>query len=132
MFYFLHYFAHDSLYLSDKCLSSYLRKYVSGKLPTYPSPNLTLNLTSHFGRNVRFEEGKVGSFPETYIDPKMLYILQGAGNIQILVKTCLRSVNVLNRKSSWLHKRFRPRVFKTRKLPFLGRRRGKGGEMAGS
>ena len=45
--------------------------YASGKLPTYPSPNLTLTLTSLFGQNVRlFGEGKVDSFPETYIDLK--------------------------------------------------------------
>ena len=31
--------------------------FVSGKLPTYPSPNLTLPLTSHFGQNVRFGTG---------------------------------------------------------------------------
>ena len=43
--------------------------YVSGKLSTYPSPNLTLTLTSRFGQNARFGEGKVGSFPETYIEP---------------------------------------------------------------
>ena len=30
---------------------------VSGKLPTYLSPNLTLALTSFFGQNVRFGEG---------------------------------------------------------------------------
>ena len=28
--------------------------YVSEKLPTYPSLNLTLTLTSRFGKNVRF------------------------------------------------------------------------------
>ena len=31
--------------------------YVSGKLTTYPSPNLTLTLTSHFGQNVGLGEG---------------------------------------------------------------------------
>ena len=30
--------------------------YVSEKLPTYPSPNLTLTLTSRFEQNVRFGE----------------------------------------------------------------------------
>ena len=29
----------------------------SGKLPTYPSPNLIFALTSFFGQNVRFAEG---------------------------------------------------------------------------
>ena len=31
--------------------------YVSGKLPTYPSPNPTLTLTSHLGQNVGLGEG---------------------------------------------------------------------------
>ena len=31
--------------------------YVSGKLPTYPSPNLTLTVTYHFGQNVLFWKG---------------------------------------------------------------------------
>ena len=31
--------------------------YVSGKLPTYPSPKPTLTLTSHFGQNVGLGEG---------------------------------------------------------------------------
>ena len=44
----------------------------SGKLPTYPSRNLTLTLTSFFGQNVRFGEGEVGSFSETIMDPKSL------------------------------------------------------------
>ena len=30
---------------------------VSGNLPTFPSPNLTLTLTPFFGQNVRFGEG---------------------------------------------------------------------------
>ena len=30
--------------------------YVSGKLTTYLSPNLTLTLTSHFGQNVGLGE----------------------------------------------------------------------------
>ena len=42
--------------------------YVSGKLPTYPSPKSTLTLTSHLGQNVGLGEGKVDSFSETYID----------------------------------------------------------------
>ena len=52
--------------LGDKKTGS---MFVSGKLPTYPSPNLTFTLTSCFGQNVRFGEGYVDSFPETYIDP---------------------------------------------------------------
>ena len=31
--------------------------YVSGKLPTYPSPKLTLTLTSHLGPNAGLGEG---------------------------------------------------------------------------
>ena len=31
--------------------------YVSGKLPTYPSPKPTLTLTSHLGQNVDLGEG---------------------------------------------------------------------------
>ena len=31
--------------------------YVSGKLPTYSSPNPTLTITSHLGQNVGLEEG---------------------------------------------------------------------------
>ena len=31
--------------------------YVSGKLPTYPSPKPTSTLTSHLGKNVGFGEG---------------------------------------------------------------------------
>ena len=31
--------------------------WVSGKLPTYPSPKPTLTLTSHLGQNVGFGEG---------------------------------------------------------------------------
>ena len=37
---------------------------VSGKLPTYPSPKLTLTLNSYFGQNDGLGEGWVGSFPE--------------------------------------------------------------------
>ena len=39
--------------------------YVSGKLPTYPSPKPTLTLTSHLGQNAGLGEGKVDSLPET-------------------------------------------------------------------
>ena len=38
--------------------------YIYGKLPTYPSPEPTLTLTSHFGQNVSLGEGQEGSFPE--------------------------------------------------------------------
>ena len=42
---------------------------VSGKMATYPSPNPTLILTSHFEQNVGLGEGSMGSFPETLNDP---------------------------------------------------------------
>ena len=41
--------------------------YVSGKLPTYTSPKLTLTL--HLRQNVGLGEGWVDSFPGTYNDP---------------------------------------------------------------
>ena len=41
---------------------------VSGKLPTYPSPN-QITLSFHLRQNVDFGEGWVGGFPETYNDP---------------------------------------------------------------
>ena len=34
--------------------------YVSGKLPTYPSPKPTLPLTCHLGKNVGSREGEGG------------------------------------------------------------------------
>ena len=47
------------------CLRSILGSYyLSGKLPTYPSPKPTLILTSHLRENVGLGEGQVGSFPE--------------------------------------------------------------------
>ena len=48
--------------------------YVSGKLPTYPSPKPTLTLTSHLGQNVGLGE-EVGSFPETYPSTKPTWII---------------------------------------------------------
>ena len=44
---------------------------VSGKLPTYLSPNSTLTSASHLRQNVGLEEGLVGSFPEILIDQKL-------------------------------------------------------------
>ena len=41
----------------------------SGKLPTHPSPKLTLTLTSHLGQNVSLGEGLVDSFSETLFGP---------------------------------------------------------------
>ena len=43
--------------------------YVSGKLPTYPSPKPTSTLISHVGQNVGLSEGWVGSFTDTHNDP---------------------------------------------------------------
>ena len=37
---------------------------VSGKLPTYPSPKLTLTLNSYFGQYDGLGKGWLGSFPE--------------------------------------------------------------------
>ena len=51
---------------------------VSGKLPTYPFPYLTLTLTSFFGRNVGFGKGWLGSFAETTIDSERLHTRQVA------------------------------------------------------
>ena len=45
---------------------------VCGKLPTYPSPKLTLTLTSHLGQNDGLGEGQVGSFPE----PKLILLIK--------------------------------------------------------
>ena len=38
-----------------------------GNLPTYPSPKLTLTLTSHLGQNDGLGEGEMGSFPGKYV-----------------------------------------------------------------
>ena len=37
--------------------------YVSGKLPTYPSPKPALTLATRLGQNVGLGDGKMGSFP---------------------------------------------------------------------
>ena len=37
--------------------NAFLALYVSGKLPTYPSPKPTLTLTSHLRQNVGLREG---------------------------------------------------------------------------
>ena len=42
---------------------------VSGKLPTYPSPNPTLTLTCYQLTVVELEEGKMASCLDTEIDP---------------------------------------------------------------
>ena len=39
--------------------------WVSGKLPTHPSPKLTLKLTSCLGQNDDLGEGCLGGFLET-------------------------------------------------------------------
>ena len=46
--------------------------YISGKLPTYPSPKPTLTIISHLGKNVGLRVGYVGSFSMT---PACLKIL---------------------------------------------------------
>ena len=50
--------------------------YVSGKLPTYPSPKPILSLTSHLGQNFGFGEGWVASFPEMYNDPFCCHVIK--------------------------------------------------------
>ena len=52
----------QTLYKADTCVRQELGAwpgswYVSGKLPSYPSPKLTLTLTSHLGQNVGLGEG---------------------------------------------------------------------------
>ena len=62
---------------------------VSGKLPAYPSHNLTLTLSSFLGQNVRFEEGWVVSFPRN-------------GLIQIWTKNIfVRLKNLCHRWQFW-------------------------------
>ena len=46
--------------------------YVSGKLPTYPSPKPTLCFKWEVIVNVGLGEEQVGSFPEKYDDPQLL------------------------------------------------------------
>ena len=48
--------------------------YVSGKLPTYPSPKPTFFPKCEVSVNVGLGEGeaKVGSFSETYSDPNRI------------------------------------------------------------
>ena len=45
--------------------------YFYEKLPTYPSPKLTLTRTSHLGQNIGLGEGWVVSFAETYNNAKL-------------------------------------------------------------
>jgi len=54
--------------ITSSCQTNMGSLYLSGKLPTYPSPKPTLTLTSHLGQNVGLGEGCVGRFPETYND----------------------------------------------------------------
>ena len=42
--------------------------HISGKLLPYPSPKLTLTLTSHLSQNVGLGEAYVGSLTEIYKD----------------------------------------------------------------
>ena len=48
------------------------KPYISGKLPTYPSPKPTLTLASHLCHNVGLGEEQVSSFLETYNDPRSI------------------------------------------------------------
>ena len=59
-----------------------LEKFV--KLPTYPFPNSTLTFAFHLGQNVELEEAYVGSFAETWIDPKYKVVVYCANPIKVL------------------------------------------------
>ena len=58
----------------------------TGKLPTYPSLKPTLILTSHSRQNVGLGEGQVGSFPDTYNDPKRLNSLSNSMKNKFKIK----------------------------------------------
>ena len=60
----------DANRLSQKKKKDYKGSlYVSGRLPTYPSPKPTFCPKGEESVNVGLGEGQVGSFPETYNDP---------------------------------------------------------------
>ena len=46
--------------------------YISGKLPTYPSPKPTFCTRCEVSFDVGLGEGEVGNFPEMYNDPQRL------------------------------------------------------------
>ena len=50
------------------CANNNRSLHISGKLLPYPSPKLTLTLTSHLSQNVGLGEGYVGSLTEIYKD----------------------------------------------------------------
>ena len=60
--------------------------YVSGKLPTYPSPKPTFCPKWKISVNVGSQEGYVGSFPEKYNDPAFL-VIQGNQTLSVFQGT---------------------------------------------
>ena len=54
--------------MTDSCEFGSL--YISGKLPTYPSPKPRFCPKWEVSVDVGLGEGKVGSLPETYEDPE--------------------------------------------------------------
>ena len=59
--------------LSGGSAKSLWSLYVSRKLPAYPSPKPTFCPKWEVIVNVGLGEGRVGSFPETYYNPKCCY-----------------------------------------------------------
>ena len=53
---------------------------VSGKLSTYPSPKLTLTLTSHLGQNVGLVEGLGGQFPRN-LNSSHFFVVHNRGSV---------------------------------------------------
>ena len=58
--------------------------YVSGKLPTYPSPKPTLTLSSYLEQNVGLGEGYMGSFKKCKMIPIILGYRNPEGPVGIL------------------------------------------------
>ena len=53
---------------------------VSGRLSTYPSPKLTLTLTSHLGQNVGLVEGLGGQFPRN-LNSSHFFVVHNMGSV---------------------------------------------------
>ena len=72
---------------------------VSGKLPTFPSPNLIFCPKKEVSVNVRLGEGYVGSSPETPIDPQIFSNERSALLVQFQPYTKDNKLNVLHREN---------------------------------
>ena len=83
--------------MSPRLSSSLGSLYVSGKLPTYPSPKPTLTLSSHLGQNVVLGEGLVGSFPETY---KLHILMHSEWNLTLATKLLANCKNTASRQTN--------------------------------